>query len=422
MDTLGRDCLQTGDGIYSYKNIIDVPPLAMIDDVLGISKCGEKSIELNSIVNVKIESKKLRLSETKCFKIHISKRPKECLIKLKAHQKEMREVSKAKYLGDILNEEGNIDDTIEDRKNKSIGRINQITSILSSISLGFFYMDIGLVFRESMLINGILTNSEVWYNVGEDHYKVLESADKDLMKRMLDAHSKTASELFYLETGKIPIRFLISKRRLNYLWQILTRNDDELIKKVYNTQKVTSTKGDWFGMIQKEKTKYGIEVSDDEIAKMSRFRFKSLVDKRVNSFAFEYLKGIAVKHSKSTKILEETSKLKSLKRKDYLKENNLSKKDSQLLFRLRTRMLDVKSNFGEMYENDLKCRTCSVASAEENEDHLLVCDGLKSEVDNNEKITFNSVFMNLENQKKAVKAFKAVLMKREVLLKYQEIF
>ena len=82
----------------------------------------------------------------------------------------MSEVSKAKYLGDILNEEGNIDDTIEDRKNKSIGRINQITSILSSISLGFFYMDIGLVFRESMLINGILTNSEVWYNVGEDHF------------------------------------------------------------------------------------------------------------------------------------------------------------------------------------------------------------------------------------------------------------
>jgi hypothetical protein len=73
MDTLGRDCLQTGDGIYSYKNIIDVPPLAMIDDVLGISKCGEKSIELNSIVNVKIESKKMRLSDTKCFKILISR-------------------------------------------------------------------------------------------------------------------------------------------------------------------------------------------------------------------------------------------------------------------------------------------------------------------------------------------------------------
>ena len=48
------------------------------------------------------------------FKIHISKRTKDCLIKLKEHQKEISEVSKAKYLGDILTEEGNI----EDRKKK----------------------------------------------------------------------------------------------------------------------------------------------------------------------------------------------------------------------------------------------------------------------------------------------------------------
>ena len=62
----------------------------------------------------------------------------------------------------------------------------------------------------------------------------------------------------------------------------------------------------------------------------------------------------------------------------------------------------------------------SVDSAEENEDHLLICDGLKSEVDENIEITFNSVFMNLENQKQAVKVFQAFLSKREFLLKYQE--
>ena len=63
-----------------------------------------------------------------------------------------------------------------------------------------------------MLINGIITNAEVWYNVNEEHYKILEAADKDLFRNIFNAHSKTASELFYLETGKIPIRFVISKR------------------------------------------------------------------------------------------------------------------------------------------------------------------------------------------------------------------
>ena len=170
----------------------------MIDDVLGISKCSDESIEMNSIINVKIEAKKLRLNEKKCYKIHIAKKSNECKIKLKAHDKDIKDVKKAAYLGDILNEQGTINDTISDRKNKSIGRINQITSMLSSISLGFFYMDIALVFREAMLINGIITNSEVWYNVHEEHFKALESADNEIMRKIFDAHSKTACELFQI--------------------------------------------------------------------------------------------------------------------------------------------------------------------------------------------------------------------------------
>ena len=74
VDTLGRDCLKRGVGLYLYKGAISIPPLAMIDDVLGVTRCNEEPIELNSIVNVKVETKKLRLSKDKCFKIHIGKK------------------------------------------------------------------------------------------------------------------------------------------------------------------------------------------------------------------------------------------------------------------------------------------------------------------------------------------------------------
>ena len=45
-----------------------------------------------------------------------------------------------------------------------------------------------------------------------------------------------------------------------YLCHILTRIKAEIIKKVYNIQKVT--KGDWYGMIQKEKTGFNVILSD----------------------------------------------------------------------------------------------------------------------------------------------------------------
>ena len=184
------------------------------------------------------------------------------MIKLKAHDDDIKDVKSASYLGDILNEEGSIEDTIASRSDKSIGRISQITSILSSISLGMFYMDIALVIRDSMFLNGILTNSEVWYNMKDEHFKVLEAADNDLMRKIFKAHSKTACELFFLETGKIPIRYIVSKRRLMYLWHILKQKDDELIRKVYNAQKLKCTKGDWYEMIQSEKAKYEINETD----------------------------------------------------------------------------------------------------------------------------------------------------------------
>ena len=101
-----------------YKDAIAVPPLAMIDDILGVTTCNEEAVELNSIINVKIEAKKLRLSHDKCYKIHINKKSekaKHCEIELKVHEKMMKTASEAKYLGDIINEEGNLNNTIEDR-------------------------------------------------------------------------------------------------------------------------------------------------------------------------------------------------------------------------------------------------------------------------------------------------------------------
>ena len=164
------------------------------------------AIELNSIINVKVESKKLRLSHDKCYKIHIGrKNPAKrsgCNIDLKVHDKEMKPATEAKYLGDILNEDGTINETVEDRRQKLIGIVSQISSILSSISLGFSYIEIALILRESLLINGTLTNSEVWPKLTKSNLESLETSDLSLLIEIFKAHSKTASELFIWKLGK----------------------------------------------------------------------------------------------------------------------------------------------------------------------------------------------------------------------------
>ena len=51
-----------------YKNKVETPPLAMVDDIIGVSKCGYESIKLNNFICCKVEAKKLEFGPEKCKK------------------------------------------------------------------------------------------------------------------------------------------------------------------------------------------------------------------------------------------------------------------------------------------------------------------------------------------------------------------
>ena len=323
--------------------------------------------------------------------MHVSKSLNQCDRKMKAYDNTISDVVSAMYLEDVINSHGTIDDTISQRKNKSIGIVNQVFGILESVSLGFCYMEIALILREAMLVNGILTNAEVWYKLTEKNLTTLESADLCLFRKIFGANQKKATELFYLETGKMPLRYVISKRRLMFLWTILSRNKDDLVRKVYEVQKVKKRKNDWYALIEQEKQKYDVSVTDDEIGMMSKYKFKMLVQKRVESVAFQDLKERASQHSKSA-------------------GNNFTKEDIKLLFQLRCRMVEVKSNFRSFHGGDLSCRTCDTGLVED-EDHLLKCKNLQID-DQPQNVKYSDVFGSIEHQRRAVRLFKAILKKK----------
>ena len=82
-------------------------------------------------------------------------------------------------------------------------------------------------------------------------------------------------------------------------------------------------------------------------------------------------------------------------------------------------MLDVKTNFSNLYDNDTTCRTCTQVGAVEDEDHLLRCDALRSE-NRDQEVNFDFVYEDEEKQMRALKVFKDVLRKRNFLLKYNK--
>jgi hypothetical protein len=139
---------------------------------------------------------------------------------------------------------GKIKQTIEERRNKACGIVAEIQTILENIPLGKYKMDIGLKLRQAMLLKGVLFNSEAWHGASLEDIKTLESIDEQLLRSFVKAHSKTPLEFLYLETGAIPVRFLIYSRRMVYLHSILRRGDEELVKRVYRAQTDNPSPGD----------------------------------------------------------------------------------------------------------------------------------------------------------------------------------
>ena len=112
-----------------------------------------------------------------------------------------------------------------------LSKFSQINSILKNVTLGIFYIKTALILRESMLINGIFTNAECWNFLSVKNIKTFEDSDIRFFSALFDSPRSTNRVLYYLETAKIPPRHILAKRRLMYLYNILSKTNDTLIER-----------------------------------------------------------------------------------------------------------------------------------------------------------------------------------------------
>ena len=116
---------------------------------------------------------------------------------------------------------------------------------------------------------------------------------------------------------------------------------------------------------------------------------------------------------------ESHSKIRNLKHKsyemqNYLKSNaeKITQDEAKEIFKLRSKVTDVKGNFKGKYEN-IKCQLCE---EDEDQKHIIICKELnKSE--NEEKIPdFEEIYKgNINNQVKIIRKFLENMKKRRKL-------
>ena len=120
-----------------------------------------------------------------------------------------------------------------------------------------------------------------------------------------------------------------------------------------------------------------IQLSFEELAKMSKLSIKKLVKQQTTKAAFKYLTDIQIKQSKISHI-----KYDDLQIQEYLLDGNRNTDVSKFIYKARSMTLNIKTQKSWKYSDKI-CVGCGVNS--ETGDEILSCTGL---IDNkNDKIT-----------------------------------
>ena len=155
-----------------------------------------------------------------------------------------------------------------------------------------------------------------------------------------------------------------------FLHYILRENDESLISKFFQAQLANPVKDDWTLTVLDNLRDLGIKHTFEEIRKMSKQKFKTIVKEKISQVAFVFLQEEKGKLSKVKDL-----QYNKLKIQPYLLPNNLADvRLAKFVFSLRSRMLDIKCNYKNNH-SDLCCPVCKAEN--DDQQHLLLCEGLK---------------------------------------------
>ena len=162
--------------------------------------------------------------------------------------------------------------------------------------------------------------------------------------------------------------------------------------------------------MRKDCDTFGIQFDECWIKSMSTNKFKRLVRKKMQTAALKYLNLKKDSHSKVKCI-----PYLQLSPQKYILSDEITDKEIQTLFALRSQMLRVKANFSTRYAD----KSCSLGcDSEESQEHQLSCKYLIECLEDPSilaEIEYSDIFGSLQAQLAFIHAFCKLLSIRDKL-------
>ena len=264
---------------------------------------------------------------------------------------------KYKYLGKVQNNKNNLADHIKSLKGKVEAAYQTIMSVAGNTHFKEIEMETIWELIECT-ISAIITYGGDTWDANKGEMKKINSLMDNIIRRILKTPQGTPREALYIETGLLDPETISTKQRILLDQRLKTGNSERLSRL---TQ--TSGKKSWKELTDKARAR--ANISEEDLTGKP-CTIKNKVRNKIRQYFKEKLITDSTDKSKVKFLTDNITEWKAGIRPQYMK--HLSRNNVSIIFKARTRMLDVKNNFRNKY-SDLLCRACGTEP--ETQDHVL---------------------------------------------------
>ena len=381
MDEISKELDKEKIGIKINENGTEKGSLLWVDDVFLITIEGElqKPLDITNQVSNKYH---IEYGKAKSNALPI-KTGRKKLKQNKYHigDMELDQTDKYKYLGYIQNSKNNNDDHIKAVKGRTEAAYQQMMALAENSSFENIEMEAIWTVLEACITPAITYSGEAWEPT-KKNYQEVNKIMEGVLKRILKTPTNgTCREAIYIETGLLDPEALIIKNRINMESRIKNGNN-ETMKEILESK----TEGSWISETRKLRQKLGI--SDEEM-EASRYTIRELVKRKINEDFKQRINLEMEDKSKMKYYIDGKKDWQPRKPAEYTRK--LNRNEVSCIFKARTRMLQVKSNY-KNGNKEHKCRLCQ--EEEETQPHILeqciklkgICQEVSKEMIFNENI------------------------------------
>jgi hypothetical protein len=271
-----------------------------------------------------------------------------------------------KFLGNFVNEKGNMDAQIDFMKKKSKSLIREANKMCCPNLVGRYELDAKLLVYESTVIKALYYNIETWTNLRKSDTEQMEILQGKVLKGMLGLPKSTPYWGLLSELNILPIKLELSYRKMMLYHSIMNSDDRRIIKYLLREQEKSQHQFCWYGNVKEEGKRIGIEVTEKEVVGKRKSKWKKEVKRRIRE-AYDKELGMKKRDSKKMRFLQ-TKGIQT-----YLK--TLSNDDARMAITIRLNMTSwIEGNLGK----ERSCPLCE--NGEDTTEHVFNCEATENKM------------------------------------------